>query len=86
MTAGEMAPWIDGRPNLQPTEDFQGLKAGDRINVLWTEDSDPVPATVQAATAFGARVLVDPTGDPGWNCGPFEMYVTQQTSTGSWAR
>ena len=86
MSSEQPPAWIDGRPNFQPVDSFHGLKAGDRMHVLWTEDAAPVPAVVKVTVAFGALVLVDPVDDPGWNCEPFEMYVTQQTPSGSWAR
>lgn len=75
-------PW----PDLTPTEHFCGLKVGDRIEVLWTDEARTVPAKVKQTVVFGALVTVDPTVDPGWACGPFDMYVTQQCSDGSWAR
>ena len=78
--------WTDGRPNLKPADNYQSLKSGDQLHVLWTEDTTPVPAVVLETVAFGARVRVDPTGDPGWSCEPFEMYVTQQCGDGTWAR
>jgi hypothetical protein len=84
--SAQAGAWVDAAPNLEPADDYQGLKSGDRIDVLWTEDAAPVPATVLETVVFGARVEVDPTADPGWSCGPFEMYVTQQTPAGSWAR
>lgn len=77
---------VQPRPDLTPAEHFYGLKAGDRIGVLWTEDARPVPATVKQTVAFGALVTVDPTMDPGWSCGPFDMYVTQWCRDGNWAR
>jgi hypothetical protein len=73
-------------PDLTPAPHYEGLKAGDQIRVLWTEDSAPIPAVVVGACVFGALVEVDPTDDPAWSCGPFEMYVTQQCPDGSWAR
>jgi len=76
----------DGWPNLEPVDGYQGLKRGDQLHVLWAEDTTPVPAVVLETVAFGARVRVDPTDDPGWSCEPFEMYVTQQCSNGTWAR
>lgn len=77
---------MSGLPDLSPVAHFRGLKVGDRIDVLWTEDARPVPAEVKQTAAFGALVGVDPTADPAWCCGPFEMYVTQQCADGSWAR
>jgi hypothetical protein len=74
------------RPDLTPTADHQGLKVGDRIQMSWTDASKPVPAQVVETTVFGALVTVDPTGDPSWACGPFDMYVTQQCTDGTWAR
>lgn len=74
------------RPDLTPTAHFCRLKVGDRIEVLWTDNAQPVPAEVKQTVAFGALVSVDPTKDPGWSCGPFEMYVTQQCRGGGWAR
>lgn len=76
----------DGLPNLGVVSDFGGLKVNDPIHVLWTEDAAPLPAKVSETTVFGALVTVDPTNDPAWSCGPFEMYVTQQCADGSWAR
>ena len=76
----------DGLPDLTATPDFQGLRPGDPIDVTWTEDSALLPAKVTETTVFGALVTVDPTSDPAWSCGPFEMYVTQQCRDGSWAR
>lgn len=76
----------DGWPDLTPVPHYEGLKAGDRIQVLWTEGGAPVPAVVVEPRAFGALVTVDPSADPAWSCGPFEMYVTQQCSDGVWAR
>jgi hypothetical protein len=73
-------------PDLTPAPQYLGLKPGDRITVLWTEDATPIPAAVTATTVFGALVTVDPTQDPDWSCGPFDMYVTQQCPGGSWAR
>ncbi len=86
MSTGKGSRWLEGRPNLAAVDDYEGLKPGDGIKVLWTEDAAPVPAVVKEAQAFGALVLVDPTGDPAWSCGPFEMYVTQQAPDGLWAR
>lgn len=74
------------RPDLTAVEHFCGLKVGDRIEVLWTEEACPVPAEVKQTVVFGALVTVDPTMDPAWSCGPFDMYVTQQCPDGSWAR
>lgn len=76
----------DGLPDLTPVPHYEGLQAGDRIRVLWTEDSARVPAVVAEPRVFGALVTVDPTDDPAWSCGPFDMYVTQQCPDGSWAR
>jgi hypothetical protein len=76
----------DDWPDLTPAQHFQGLKAGDPIQVLWTEDTAPVPAEVVETRVFGALVRVDPTADPAWSCEPFEMYVTQQCGDGTWAR
>lgn len=73
-------------PDLTPVEHFCGLKVGDQIDVLWTEEAPPVPAEVKQAVVFGALVTVDPTADPDWSCGPFDMYVTQHCLDGSWAR
>jgi hypothetical protein len=84
--ADETPRWVDGHPNLDPIDDYLGLKAGDRIEVLWTEGSAPIPAEVTKTTVFGAEVRVDPTADPSWSCGPFDMYVTHQCPGGSWAR
>ena len=73
-------------PDLAAAPDYRGLKTGDRITMLWTDGSAPVPAEVKATTVFGALVTVDPTEDPSWSCGRFDMYVTQQCPDGSWAR
>lgn len=73
-------------PDLTPVSDYLGLKTGARIEVLWTEGADPVPAVVVEPRTFGALVTVDPTADPGWSCGPFDMYVTHQCSDGTWCR
>jgi hypothetical protein len=81
-----MAEQAQPFPDLTPTAHFCGLKVGDQIEVLWTEDARPVPAEVKQTVAFGALVAVDPTTDPAWSCGPFDMYVTQQCPDGSWAR
>lgn len=76
----------NGLPDLSPAPDFQGLRIGDSLEVLWTEADAPLPAQVDETTVFGALVTVDPTADPTWSCGPFQMYVTQQCPGGTWAR
>lgn len=79
--------WLtSGLPDLSPASAFQGLRKGDNLTVLWTETDAPLPALVDETTVFGALVTVDPTNDPTWTCGPFQMYVTQQCPGGSWAR
>lgn len=86
MSTDGVARWVDGRPNLEQVDDFQGLKSGDRIQVLWAEGSDLIPAEVIESRAFGALVRVDTRGQAGWSCDPFEMYVTQQCHGGAWSR
>ncbi|MEC4016051.1 hypothetical protein [Streptomyces sp. H27-D2] len=73
-------------PDLTPVPHYAGLRVGDRINVLWTDYSDTVPAEVTRTVVFGALVMVDTTAAPSWSCDPFPMYVTQQCPNGCWAR